>query len=112
MKSSTKKTSKQPIKYLFYIAILFLFLLSIRGCIRNADLKAYNKVTTGYIYKISSASHSHSTQFYYFYVDGKRYEGSIREVVPSYEIGDSLLIRYFPADPNNNKSEKDFQNLK
>ena len=110
--NSTKKTSQRAKIYLFYIAILFWIVWSIRGCIRNGDLKAYNKVTTGYIYKISKTSHSHSSQYYYFYVDGKRYEGSLREVIPSYEVGDSLLIRYFPADPNNNRSEKDFQSLK
>jgi hypothetical protein len=111
MKSSTKKTSKQPIKYLFYIAILFLIVWSIRGCIHNADLKAYNKVTTGYVYKISYTRNGRY-QLYYFYVDGIRYKGKIREVYSHYEVGDSLLIRYFPADPNNNKSEKEFQHLK
>ena len=112
MNSFTKNISKNYTKYVMFIIIAFWTVWIIRECIHNADLKAYNKVTTGYIYKISKAIHSHSTQFYYFYVDGKRYEGSLREVVPSYEIGDSLLIRYFPADPNNNKSEKEFQHLK
>ena len=112
MKSSTKKTSQRLKIYLFYIAILFGIVWSIRGCIRNADLKAYNKVTTGYIYEISSASRSSSIQFYYFDVDGIRYKGTLREVVPSYEVGDSLLIRYYPVNPNTNKAEKEFQHLK
>ena len=107
MNSFTKNISKNYTKYVMFIIIAFWTVWIIRECIHNADLKVYNKVTTGYVYKISYTRNGRY-QLYYFYVDGIRYKGKIREVVPSYEIGDSLLIRYFPADPNNNKSEKEF----
>ena len=38
--------------------------------------------------------------------------GVTQELISRYEVGDSLLIRYFPADPNTNKAEKEFQHLK
>ena len=112
MNSFTKNISKNYTKYVMFIIIAFWTVWITRECIHNADLKAYNKVTTGYIYEISSASRSSSIQFYYFDVDGIRYKGTLREVVPSYEVGDSLLIRYYPVNPNTNKAEKEFQHLK
>ena len=111
MNSFTKNISKNYTKYVMFIIIAFWTVWITRECIHNADLKAYNKVTTGYVYKISYTRNGRY-QLYYFYVDGIRYKGKIREVYSHYEVGDSVLIRYFPADPNTNKAEKEFQHLK
>ena len=97
-------------KYLKYVIVLFILSGIIWTFLRNNNLKTYNKVTTGYIYKKSSYRRHHRCQFYFFHVNGIRYEGSTN-IDPEYDIGDSLLIRYYPIDPNINKTEKDFQNL-
>ena len=87
------------------LLIIFSFYLLthlIIGTINRKELAEKGEITQGYIYDIvSKGSKGIKDYKYRFNVNGKNYYGF--DIYVKKEIGDSVLIMYFPDKPEENK---------
>lgn len=104
------KISRKNIPWLFS---LILFIFFINSFNKNSSLKRNLEFSNAVILEFQSGTRQRNYLNYRFISNGEKYIGTGRYYPNSdiFAVGDSILIVYDRANPENNKTRRDYDDL-
>ena len=104
---------KKKLLYAIIVLIIFILCLAILPhWNRDRNLKKFHKYTFGIVDSIASVSDGGGIAYFYFHINGHKYKGSASNCCRinsgTCNIGDWIIIEYYPIDPKYNNRTGDY----